>query len=96
MLIMLANLSPACVLNHAAASIIHHCIIISQSRGSSHGGFVWHRLGEQAGEGEQTEIHMSTVSIISRDYLCDLGLTRLEQRQGYQVIGRFRSDLMTA
>lgn len=60
MLIMLANLSPACVLNHAASSIVHHCIIISQSRGSSHGALCGTGLGNrQVKESKQRDPHVN-------------------------------------
>lgn len=39
---------------------------------------------------------MSTVNIIYRDYLRDPGLNRLEQRQGFPMNGRSKSDLMRA
>lgn len=86
MLIRLANLSPACVLNHAASSITHHCIIISQSRGSSGGALCGTGLGNrQVKESKRREIHMSSVNKIHRDYLCDPALNRPEQRREDQM-----------
>lgn len=82
MLIRLANLSPACVLNHAASSITHHCIITSQSRGSSGGALCGTGLGNrQVKESKRSEIHMSSVNKIDRDNLCDPALNRPEQRR---------------